>query len=180
MKKGSLIPPSSPNRSVCVTRQTVRWGWLFLGIVRGLIRPRDRGARADQAVRQDRRRRRPQLRRRARPGHRVPRAERVWQEHDDAVHARSRPVRAGFGDVRRQAVRRAHQAAARGRQPARRRLRAPRPDGAQPLALARRVERDPAWARRGGPATRRSDRRRQAAGQGVLARDAPTARSWPA
>ncbi len=71
---------------------------------------------------------------------------------------------------------RARQAAARGRQPARRRLRAPRPDGAEPPALARRVERDPARARRGGPAARRAHRRRQAAGQGVLARDAATAR----
>ena len=58
-------------------------------------------------------------------GHRLPRSQRVGQEHHDALHARPRPRRHRRRAVRRQDVRQPADAAARGRRAARRRLRAP-------------------------------------------------------
>ena len=81
------------------------------------------------------------------PGDRLPRPERVRQEHDDALHGRPRPARRRHDDVRRTPLRVVPPPAVRGRRAARRRLRAPGSFRSQPPALARRQQRRAVEAR---------------------------------
>src|SRR5215831_7419605 len=65
---------------------------------RGLGKPRDRGTGSHQALRGQARRRPSDVPGRARPGDRVPRAERGGQVNDDAAGARPGPARGGTRD----------------------------------------------------------------------------------
>ncbi len=132
----------------------------------------DHGGGCHQALRFEARRRPPRLHRSRRRRHRLPRPQRLGQEHHHALHAGPRPGRERHHPVRRPAVPFAAPAVARGRRPARCRLCAPRPQRPQPPALDGGEQRHLDEARRRGARTRRPHCRRRQPGAQVLPRHA--------
>ena len=130
-----------------------------------------------QAVRQDPGGRRAQLPRRAGHDHRLPRAERRRQVDDAALGARARAPGRGQRDRARRPLPPARPAAAPRRRRARGERGASGPLRAQPPARAGGRGRPARVAGRGGARARRADRRREAAREGLLARDAPAPRA---
>src|SRR3984885_8012308 len=135
----------------------------------------DRGAGTNETLRGQGSRRRSVVHGAARPGDRLPRAERLGQDHDDADDPRSRPPDRRVGHRQRHAVRRVVQRDARGRCVAGRHGGAWRPQRACASAVPGRDQRHPAPPGRRGHRHRRAGGRGRQAVQGVLARHEPAA-----